>query len=70
MDSFIEKFQKDLSKLKPKTNRNNDNLTNPERQALDQLELREDIIIMRANKGAVVIMYIIDYVKEANRQLN
>ena len=63
MDSFIEKFQKDLSKLKPNTNRNNDNLTKPERQALDQLKLRKDIIIMRADKGGAVV-------KEENRQLN
>ena len=71
VDSFIEKFQKDLSKLKPNTIRNNDNLTKPERQALGQLKLRDDIIIMRADKGgAVVIMDIIDYVKEGNRQIN
>ena len=71
VDSFIEKFQKDLSKLKPNTNRNKDNLTKPERHALNQLKLREDIIIMRADKGgAVVIMDIIDYAKEGNRQLN
>ena len=43
VDSSIEKFQKDLSILKPNTNRNNDNLTKPERQALDQLKLREDV---------------------------
>ena len=46
-------------------------MTKPERQTLDQLKLRECIIIMRANNGgAVVIMDIIDFVKEGNRQLN
>ena len=71
VDSFIEKFHKDLSTLRPNTNINNDNLTKPERQALNQLKLREDIIITRADKGgAVVIIDVIDYVKEANRQLN
>ena len=67
VDTFIEKFQKDLSKLKPNTNRNNDNLTKPERQALDQLKQREDIIITRADKGGAVVIIIIDvidYVKE------
>ena len=71
VDSIIETFQKVHSKLKPNTNRNNDNLTKSERQVLDQLKLREDINIMRADKGgAVVIMDIIDDVKEGNRQLN
>ena len=70
VESIIEKFQKDLSKLKPNTNRNNDNLTKPERQALDQLKLREDIIIMSADKGGAVVTMDIIEVKEGNRQLN
>ena len=42
-----------------------------DRQALKQLKEREDIIITNADKGgAVVIIDVDDYVKEAERQLN
>ena len=47
------------------------NLTKGERTALQELSERDDIIITKADKGgAVVIMDVKDYVKEAERQLN
>ena len=48
-----------------------DNLTKSEREALLNLQKRNDIIITKADKGvAVVILDIKDYIDEANRQLN
>ena len=48
-----------------------DNLTKSEREALLNLQKRNDIIITKADKGgAVVILDINDYIDEANRQLN
>ena len=47
------------------------NLSKPELQALKDLQNRNDIIITNADKGgAVVIMDVSEYLKEANRQLN
>ena len=67
---FIEKFQKDISELKPCTPNNRDNLTKPERNVLNSLKKRDDIIITIANKGgAIVIIDVNDYLKEAHRQL-
>ena len=48
-----------------------DNLAKSEREALLNLQKRNDIIITKADKGgAVVILDIKDYIDEANRQLN
>ncbi len=49
----------------------NPNLTKGEIQSMCKLKEREDIIITKADKGgAVVIMNVDDYLKEARRQLN
>ena len=48
-----------------------DNLTKSEREALLNLQKRNDIIITKADKGGTVaILDIKDYIDEANRQLN
>ena len=47
------------------------NLTKQEKAAMEELKLRDDLVITKADKGgAVVIMDVDDYVKEANRQLD
>ena len=70
IDTFIEKFQKDLSELKLCTPNNRNNLTRPERKALNSLKKRDDIIITIAYKGgAIVIIDVNDYLNEAHRQL-
>ena len=47
------------------------NLKKDEIQAMDELRKREDLIFTKADKGgALVIMDVEDYVKEADRQLN
>ena len=47
------------------------NLTHPEREALEQLQTLQDIIIKPADKGsAVVIQNKSDYIREGLRQLN
>ena len=70
VNTFIEKFQKDFSELKPTKCNNRDNLTKEERKALTSLKDRNDIIITYADKGgAVVIIDVVDYLKEADRQL-
>lgn len=69
--TFIEAITNDIEKL-PDTNvKRKYNLTKAERQALEELKERNDIIITNADKGgAVVIQDTKDYVEEANRQLN
>ena len=48
-----------------------DSLTKSEREALLNLQKRNDIVITKEDKGyAVVILDIKDYIDEANRQLN
>ena len=48
-----------------------DSLTKPEREALLNLQKRNEIIITKAELvGVVVILDIKDYINEANRQLN
>ena len=48
-----------------------DNLTKSEREALLNLQKRDEIIIAKTDKGgAVVILDIKDYIVEANRKLN
>ena len=69
VETFIEKFQEDFIELKPCTPNNRDNLTRPERNALNSLK-RDDIIITLADKGAtIVIIDVNDYLKEAHWQL-
>ena len=58
---------KNWSKKKP----TRDNLTKSEREALNNLKNRTDIVIKPADKGgALVIMNSKDYLKESLRQLN
>lgn len=46
------------------------NLTNLELQAMDELRKRDDLIFTKADKGgALVIMDVNDYIREAHRQL-
>ena len=46
------------------------NLTTKERKVMQELQSRNDIVITNAEKGgAVVILDVEDYVKEAERQL-
>ena len=48
-----------------------DNLAKSEREALVNLQKRNDIIITKADKGGVVVILDIkDYIAEADRQLN
>ena len=47
------------------------NLTKTERSRMKELSEREDIVITKADKGgAVNIVDVRDYIKEAERQLN
>ena len=47
------------------------NLTKTERTSMKELSEREDIVITKADKGgAVNIVDVRDYIKEAERQLN
>ena len=47
------------------------NLTNNEVKALTELQKRDDIIIINADKGgAITILDTDEYIKETNRQLN
>ena len=47
------------------------NLTKNERTSMKELSEREDIIITKVDKGgAVVIVNVKDYIKEAERQLS
>ena len=58
---------KNWSKKKP----TRDNLTKSEREALNNLKNRTDIVIKPADKGgALIIMNSKDYLKEGSRQLN
>ena len=55
---------------KSKDDKSSQNLTNDEIKALKELETRDDIAITKADKGgAVVIMDVDGYIKEAIRQL-
>ena len=47
------------------------NLSKGEQKALEDLQERDDIVIVNADKGgAVVIMDVTDYVEKSERQLN
>ena len=67
----MEAFRNDLNTNNKSTNKQLDNLTKEERNSLNTFINRDDIIILKADKGgAVVIMNTKDYIEEANRQLN
>ena len=70
VETFISLVNNDLMGMKPKS-KLPENLTNKEKQALDTLRNRTDIVITKADKGgAVVIMDTESYIAEAERQLN
>ena len=65
IETFITAVNNDIdaTPVKPIPN---DNLTSNERKALKDLQLREDIVITKADKGgAVVIWNTDDYIVEA-----
>ena len=69
--TFMEAFRNDLNTNNKSTNKQLDNLTKEERNSLNTFINRDDIIILKADKGgAVGIMNTKDYIEEANRQLN
>ena len=69
METFIAAVSNDLENFEKKKLRK-DNLSKSEPNALENLKNREDIVITKADKGgAVVIIDIEDYKKEADSQL-
>ena len=72
MLTYIEATQRELEKEQTKMKEKPyNNLTKIERTSMKELSEREDIIITKADKGgAVVIVDVKDYIKEAERQLN
>ena len=69
VDTFISCVTKELKESKPNPIPH-DNLSPKERQILEEFSSRNDIIIIKADKGGVtVILDYIDYVDGANRQL-
>ena len=70
--TFMESVDRDLQKETNETTPEREqNLTKGEIQSLRNLKERDDIIITKADKGgAVVIINIDDYLKEAKRQLD
>ena len=70
VETFIKPINHDIKSSKTKK-LPRDNLTKSEREALLNLQKRNDIIITKADKGGTVaILDIKDYIDEANRQLN
>ena len=72
MLTYIEATQRELEKeLKKMKEKPYNNLTKSERTSMKELSERVDIIITKADKGgAVVIVGVKDYIKQAERQLN
>ena len=69
VNTFISCVTKELNESKPNLIPK-DNLTGKERRALQELSIRDDIVITKADKGgATVTLDVKDYVQEANRQL-
>ena len=72
INKYVEAVKKDIEQSKtvpPKKIRSN--LSKDEKVTLKDLSKRDDIIISYADKGgAVVIMDVNDYIREAKRQLN
>ena len=70
VETFITAINHDIKSSKTKKLPRH-SLTKSEREALLNLQKRNDIIMTKADKGgAVVILDIKDYIDEANRQLN
>ena len=71
-NTYVEVVKKDIEQSKTVTPRKiRPNLSKDEKVALKDLSKRDDIIITNADKGgAVVIMDVNDYIREAKRQLN
>ena len=68
MTPLLKNFKKTSQNLNTPNNR--DNLTRPERKAVNSLEKRDDIIITISDKGgAIVIIDVNDYLTEAYPQL-
>ena len=72
MLTYIEATQRELEKEQTKMKEKPyNNLTINERTSMKELSEREDIIITKTDKGgAVVVVDVKDYIKEAERQLN
>ena len=73
VEMYIEATKNALEPEEQNSNRNKyyNNLTKAERKALKELAVSNDIIITKADKGgAVVIIDVEDYVKDAEHQLN
>ena len=72
VNTFIESFENQVkSDIKLCTRSRQNNLNKHEQKALLDLQKRDDIIIINADKGgAITILDAKDYVKEANRQLS
>ena len=73
VETYIEATKNALETEEQNNNKNKyyNNLTKGERKALKELADRNDIIITKADKGgAVVIIDVEDYVKEAEHQLS
>ena len=69
--TYIQKVQNDLSEYEAPASHDRPNLTKGEKEALEALSDRDDIIISKADKGGgIVIQDIDDYVAEADRQLS
>ena len=70
VSTFCEAVRKDIEQNQNKT-KTSQNLIKGERKALEDLRKRDDIIITNVDKGgAVVILDVENYIKEAHRQLN
>ena len=71
-ETFIDLEQHEINDAKiMNTKKPKDNLTKGEQRALEELSKRDDIIITSADKeGTIVIMDIVKYISEAQRQLN
>ena len=72
MLTYIEATQRELEKeLTKMKERPYNNLTKSERTSMKELSERVGIIITKADKGgAVVIVDVKDYIKQAERQIN
>ena len=72
INRYVEAVKKDIKQSKAVPPRKiRSNLSKDEKEALEYLSKRDDIIITNADKGgAVVIMDVKDDIREAKRQLN
>ena len=72
VNTFIESFENHVKHdITRKKHRGQHNLNKNEQEALAQLQKRDDIVIINADKGgAMTILDADQYVKEANRQLS